>query len=388
MNHSKPDGLLPLPLVLVCAALVIVGAVAFAIGLATAPARAWAAFLVSGFYTLALSLAGGVFLVIRMLTGAGWSALFIRVPEAMAGVLPLLAVPFALIVLGMPHLYHWAHHGAAAHDAVLAAKAPWLNPAAFAVRLILFLVLWSVVGRKLVAQASGDDATASWSRRVRAAVLFALVFAPTFSLASVDWLMSVEPHWSSTLYPWYVFATSFAGGLAMLTLLVLAVHARSKLPGLTVYHRHDLGKLVFAFSFFWGYLWFCQYMLIWYANIPEEVTHYVARTSGGWMAPFVANALVNLVVPFLALVSARAKKATPVLAATCALVVAGHWLDVHMLVMPAVCASGPVFTLVDVLVAAGSVSFFLLAVDRRLGHGSVVAEGDPFLAESLAHHGA
>jgi hypothetical protein len=221
---------------------------------------------------------------------------------------------------------------------------------------------------------------------VRRAAVFTLVFAPTFSLASVDWLMSVEPHWMSTLYPWYVFATAFTGGLAVLAGLVLLAAWRGKLPGLSAHHLHDLGKLVFAFSFFWGYLWFCQYMLIWYANIPEEVTHYLARTRGPWFAPFAVNPLVNLVVPFLVLLPAQMKRSVPVLAAASALVAAGHWLDVHLLVMPALFADGPALTLLDLGVAGGFAGAFLLAIHHRLESGPVVAREDPFLAESLAGH--
>lgn len=387
MNTS--NRLLPAWVAAALVCVMLIGAVAFAICVLGWPARAWAAFLVSAFYAIGLCLAGAVFLAIRALTAAGWSGLIARVPEAMAGALPLFGACFLPLLLALPQLYHWAHEGAAAHDAVLAAKAPWLNPLGFGARTLAYLAIWCMLARRLAPGTSpGGDVADAWRARVRSAAVFALVFAPTFSLAAVDWLMSVEPHWTSTLYPWYVFSTVFAGGLAALTLIVLGAASRGMLPGLSVHHRHDLGKLVFAFSFFWGYLWFCQYLLIWYANIPEEVTHYLARTTPTWVWAFGANAVINLVVPFLALVSARAKKNTAWLATMCALVVAGHWLDLHLLVMPALFPQGPALAPIDVLVAAGFAAAFVLAVDRQLGAGPAVPQDDPFLAESIAHHGA
>lgn len=361
--------------------LVLAGLSTFVSALFSAPERAWGAFLVSGFYALGLCLAGAVFLAIRTLVTAGWCGLFLRVPEAMARLVPFFGVALCLTFAGFSTLYH---HG---HGVSSLAKAHWLSGTARGIRSLVVLALWTVLARRLTIPRPETDLVAAWSARVRAAAAFALVFAPTFTIFSIDWLMSLEPHWSSTLYPWYAFSTIFAGGLAALTLLALAAGARGMAKGLSSHHRHDLGKLVFAFSFFWGYLWFCQYLLIWYANIPEEVTHYLARTTPAWLTAFCANAAINLIVPFLALLPADAKRSAPWLAASSAVVVAGHWLDLHLLVMPALAAAGPAFTLVDAGVAAGFAGAFLLAVDTALGAGSITAESDPFLAESLAHHG-
>lgn len=208
--------------------------------------------------------------------------------------------------------------------------------------------------------------------------------AATFTVVVIDWLMSLEPHWLSTLYPWYVFAGSLAGGTAVLTLFVLALASRGTLP-VNPHHLHDLGKYVFAFSCFWGYLWYSQYMLIWYSNLPEETSHYVLRLSPVWKPWFLANLFINCAAPFLLLLPAAWKKSRRLLALACIVVAFGHWMDVLLLVVPAVCPEGPLLGIAEVGGGVGFAGLFVLVVDAALRRAPMVPLRDPYIIESLHH---
>ena len=212
-----------------------------------------------------------------------------------------------------------------------------------------------------------------------------MVFAITFALASVDWLMSLDPHWYSTIFAVYLFAGLLASGLAALTLIVLLLRALGPLRDIVKpAHLHDLGKLIFAFSTFWAYIWFSQYLLIWYSNLPEEVTHYMRRTSEGWAPLFFLNLGVNWVVPFAVLLSRAAKRNPWVLGGVCVLLLLGHWLDLYLLIMPEV-LDAPALGLLDVVILLSYAALFFHLTARALGQASLLPLHDPYLEESLRH---
>jgi hypothetical protein len=350
--------------------LVIVGAVAAGVALRADPARAWVSLLVDGFYFLSLALAGLVFLAIQYLASAGWWVAIRRVPEALMSLVPVAALPMLGVWFGRRFLYSWMRPGAVAADPVLAAKAAWLSEPFFLARMVLFLGLWSLFAVLLRRASITQDAGSGLEqhgRMVRLSAVFIIVFAVTFSLASFDWLMSLQPRWVSTMFAVHVFAGLFASGLAAIALIVVRLR-RGPLAGVVgASHLHDLGKLVFAFSTFWAYIWVCQYLLIWYGNMSEEIPYFHLRTRGDWLPLFVLAPVLHWLVPFLLLLPRAAKRSPRVLSAASGVVLAGSWLNLY-------------------LITAGYAGLFYLAGTRSLAGAPLLARNDPFLPESLRHH--
>ena len=306
----------------------------------------------------------------------------------MTGYFPIGAALILAMLFGASSIYEWAEPGAADRDPILQAKSAYLNLPAFAVRMIVILAVWAWFLRALRRGIGREPQTGNPAQRkinVRLCAAFVVIFALTYSVAAIDWLMSLEPHWFSTLFPWYVMSSAFAGALALLTLLAIALHHRGALEGLGRHHLHDLGKYVFAFSVFWGYLWFSQYMLIWYANLPEEAPYYILR-SEGWNGLFITNVVINLGVPFV-LLPAENKQRPWLLASVCAVLVAGHWLDFYLLAMPPQSTEGPRFGLIEFGVAFGVGAGFILAFDRTARRIPPPSQTDPKLQASLSHSG-
>lgn len=297
------------------------------------PSTGFHALLSASLFVLTLSLGGAVFLAIQGISGARWWEPVRPVASALAGTLyvPAAAVA-ATVFLGLRSLYPWARPEAVAASHLLHGKTAWLNPPLFLGRLLVVLIVWLVLTAFLRERSASE-------RPGPASALFLVVLAPTLSVASWDLGMSLEPEWFSTMYAVHVFAGTFLGGIAAVAVLASALDARGLLRRpLGGKERHDLGKLLFGFATFWAYIWFCQYLLIWYSNIPEETTHYVARLSRGWTALFWLNPVLSFAVPFAALLPVAAKKSRGVLVPVCLVVLAGRFLDVYLLVAP---SSGP-----------------------------------------------
>lgn len=363
------------------------GAAAFALGCYVEPGRAWGGLFVGNFFFVSLSLAAAVFIAVQNLASAGWSVVFRRVPEAMTAYLPVGAALTAVLFLGARFIYPWAAPGAVE---ILGPKAGFLNIPAVGARAALCWALWLVLIRGMVAVSRREDLDdAERAAKVKAAsAVFLVVFGVTFTLCSVDWIMSLEPNWYSTIYPWYVFIGAFEAGLAALAVLAIVLKEKGVLAQLNEHHLHDLGKFLFAFSAFWAYLWFSQYLLIWYSNIPEETTFYLRRLAGrGWSTLFYLNLVVNFALPFALLLQASQKKRPRVLLGAALLLLAGHWLDLYVLVMPSVAGAKALAGPIEVLIFTGLGSAFVLLFERSFFAADAVPEGDPYLDESIHFEG-
>jgi len=250
--------------------------------------------------------------------------------------------------------------------------------------------LWLLFTKTILKTSRLQDDTrdpAATTKNARLSVIFLLVFGVTFWLASFDWMMSLEPHWSSTIFGIYNFAGMFSSGLAVIILLVVWLRGAGPLRDfVTDEHLHDLGKLLFGFSTFWMYIWFSQYMLIWYANIPEETVHYVKRQQQFWMPLFILNMILNWVVPFVALLPKRTKRTGNLLAKVAAVVLLGRWLDLYLMVQPAPGGPNPQFGLWEAAAMAGTFALFLLVFVRAVRSAPPVPLGDLRLTESLQYH--
>lgn len=369
-------------------ALAMAGAAAF--GWLRADGMRWFlhSWLLNVTFYASLSL-GALFLVALLhLTRAGWGVAVRRLAEVMGANFAVLALLFVPVLVGIETLYEWADPLAVENDPLLGHKAPYLNVPFFVVRAIVFLGLWWFVGRYLLARSSEQDASGDVGltlRLERASAPALVVLAATVTLAAFDWIMSLDARWYSTIFGVYYFSGAMVGVLATLPLAAIGLQVAGRLRGvITVEHYHDLGKLLFAFVVFWGYIAFSQYLLIWYGNIPEETQWYRQRLSEGWQNLALVLLVGHLVLPFFGLLSRYAKRRTKVLAFWSAWLLAMHWLDLYWLIMPAagdaVSFSG---VMVDLLLAGGMGAWYLAAAARLAAPRCLVPRRDPRLVESL-----
>ena len=372
-----------------CRAAAAIGAVTFGLGLKAAPARAMSDLLLGNVYFLGVAAFALVFLAIQILTKAGWPTLFRRVPEAMTAYLPAGAGVMVLVLAGSRMLYHWAHSEAVVHDEILHLKSGYLNLPGWALRTAIALFAWWAFARAIKLNSLRQDTEGgleATERNYPLAAAYLVAFGATFTLASIDWVMSLEPHWYSTLYPWYLFSGAFVNAIAGVSVLTVLLHRRGYFPKLNEHHLHDLGKYLFGFGAFWAYLWFCQYLLIWYSNIPEETIYYAARSTRGWMFLHLINVSLNFLIPFGLLLRAGAKKRERALLAAGACFLVGRWVDLYIMVMPA-SFHGARPSWMDAPIFIGLAAVFVLLFDRAFTNAPPEPVNDPFLVESQHHHG-
>lgn len=382
------------------AGLAVVGAALFAAGMMSEPWRGFSAGLMAAYYSISVAIGSAVVLALMHVTNAGWGTVIRRVPEAMTTWLPFgFVLLFAVTFFGMHDLYEWSHPDIVAKDALLQHKSVLLNAKGFFIRMAVILGAWTLLTwlmrRHSYAQDHDGDvkhttANAKW------ATIFLIVFGLGITMGSLDWLMSLEPHWFSTMFGVYQFAGSHKTACAVILLTVLGLHKGGFLPQANANHFHDLGKMLFAFSVFWAYIWVSQYLLIWYSNIPEETGYYLLRWDHGWMALFAGNVVLNFLVPFFVLLPRPNKRNPKVLVPVAILMLLGHVLDVYLQVMPATAhfhahhtgtvAHGPVFGLAEIGAFALVGGLFVLVVMTMLGKAALIPGKDPYLQESLHHH--
>ncbi len=362
-------------------AVAAIAAVVFALAAYRSPVHGGAGVLIAGVFFSELSLGAMVFMAAQSVAAAGWPTLFRRVPEAMTGFLPVGAAATAVLVLFAGKLYPWAAPGASAW---LGDRAWYLSLGAFAAVSAVGWTAWIIFARKLVGMSRAQDASgdASVTRRAKlVSAAFLVVFALTFTFCSVDWLMSLEPKWTSTLYPWYVFAGLFEAALAAMTVLTILLHRRGFFPELNDHHRHNLGKYLFAFTCFWAYLWFSQYLLIWYSDIPDEVVHFLGRSEGAWRYVFWMNPIASFAIPFLFFLPVKRKAAESTLLGGALFILCARVLDLVILVEPTISAR-PSLGLAEIAALLAGAAIFLLAFDRAFASAAPEPAKDPYIEES------
>jgi len=366
------------------------GLFVMALGFFFAPQHAWPDLLWASYALLTLGLSGVFFVALQYVTGASWSVALRRVPEAMTTALPFGAAGLAVVFLAHPSLYPWFGNFSEPAEGFLGFKQAWLSQPFFLARAAIYVLVWLLFSRALVRTSRAQDSTGDFAltrRNRRLSVTFVVVFAVTFCLASFDWVMSLEPSWYSTVFGVYNFAGLFVSGLAAMAILVVWLQRNGALRHtVTGEHLQDLGTLIFAFATFWAYIWFCQYMLIWYANLPEETSYFIRRVHGYWGTLFVLNFLLNWVVPFLVLMPRANKRNPRVLVWVSVVVLAGRALDLYLMMIPPFAGSRPVFGVWEAGALLAVVGVFGLVVARALRQAPLVPIGDPYLQESLHYH--
>ena len=353
-------------------------------------ARFYPSYLVSFVFYLSLALGALFFVLVQHVTRSGWSVALRRLAE---GVAPNVFFPMAFLVVpvvaGLRTLYPWTDTAAVAADHLLHAKEPWLNVPFFLVRTVLYFGVWSALAiwfhRKSTQQDKTGDPRLTNTMETTSTVAL-ILFAFTVTFFAFDYLMSLTPHWYSTIFGVYFFAGCVLGFFSLMSVLAFFVQRAGALRRtITTEHYHDLGKLIFAFTVFWAYIGFSQYMLMWYANLPEETIWYAARQTGSWTALSLVLLFGHFIVPFLALMSRDVKRRKPLLVIGGAWMLVMQWADVYWLVMPEKSPGTIPFSVMDVAVFLGVGGLFFGAVVRRLGAHALVAVKDPRLSESLGY---
>jgi len=349
-------------------------------------------YLVSFAFFLSLTLGALFFVMLQHVTRAGWSVVVRRIAEAIATNVWLMAVLVVPVILGMEHLYHWAHPGAADYDPLIAGKVGFLNESFFITRVVIYFAIWSVLAWFFYSTSKAQDANGDPALTRRMEVLAApgiVLFALSINFAAFDLLMSLDPHWFSTIYGVYYFAASVLLFFAVMPKMLVWLQMQGLLKNaVTTEHYHDIGKFMFAFTVFWAYIAFSQYMLIWYGDIPEETEWFLKRQTGGWTAISLTLLFGHFVLPFLMLMSRHVKRRPLPLAIIGVFVAAMCWVDMYWLVIPEFSPGIARFGLLDVLVYLGMAGIYSAVLLWRLGRTSLVPEKDPRLEESLAFENA
>jgi hypothetical protein len=385
----KPGELIrpPRSVIALCAVLAGLGGVALAAGFLQSPERTWLNLLLVSYFLLSLGLGGLLFVALQYVTGAGWSVPLRRVPEAMAAILPVAALGLGIVFLAQPSLYPWTNPVVSEARVANPLRDPWFTWPFFLGRAAFYVACWMALGYALVhtSHRQDQDSDPGHSRtNVRLSSIFLVLFGVTFWLASQDWLMSLDAEWFSTIFAVYQFGGLFLGGLAGITLLAACLCWLGPFRNVFTGSRaHDLGKLLFGFSSFWAYLWFCQYMLIWYVNNPEEAVWYTRRLQGGWTPLFLLNLILNWAIPFVVLMPRAMKQRVGVLASVSVVVLAGRWLDLYLQILPRTGEAPLAGAAWEIGLAIGAAGLFGLVFFAAFGRAAVLPVGDPLLTESL-----
>ena len=380
-------------------ALMAIGLIALTYGFWTDAHRAWPSLLFNNYFFIGIAVFGVFFVALQYVSEAGWSIVLKRVPEAIMGALPIFSGIMLLIILAAVmhwnHIYHWLHEGimdpASEHyDEILAGKEAYLNGTFFIARTIFYLLSWNYFAKKLRHLSVLEDeqgGTAIHFRGVRTSAWFMVFFAVTSAMASWDWIMSIDPHWFSTIFGWYVFAEWCAIGFTTVLLFTLYLKRQGYLPDVNENQIHDLGKWVFAFSLVWTYIWFSQFMLIWYANIPEEVTYFTARLEvENYKFLFWFSMIINFIAPIILLMSRDAKRNNGRLILVGCIILLGHWLNSYLLVTPGSLGTHGHIGFIEIGMGLGFAGLFIYLVLNALTKQPLETKNHPFLDESKNLH--
>lgn len=363
--------------------------------------RFWAVMLQNSLFWLLLVNTSTFFIVITTLAWGGWQTSFRRVSEAVSSMVPIIGGLTLVIVLSIvlghrSDIYPWLDKEMVAHDEVLKGKSGFLNPTVYSVVSIICVALWAFVGKKLRDLSLESDKMGtmdfqtgqSWMKRnLYWASIFIVLFGLTVgSLMPWLWIMSIDAHWFSTMFSWYTFGSSFVAGMALLTLFVIYFKNQGQLEFVTQEHLQDLGKFMFAFSIFWTYLWFDQFMLIWYGNIPEETIYFKSRLQGTYEGLFYLNLILNFVCPILIFMKRATKRNYTIVTFMCILIIFGHWIDFYLMIMPGTVKNNPHISWFEIGIPLGFVGAIMWGVSRFASRVPMTAMNNPFLKESIVHH--
>lgn len=357
----------------------------------------FAAYLIGYIFFMGIAVTSLFFTTLQFLVNAGWATTLRRVPELIAGFIPIAAIgalPILIDVWGTHQMFHWTHAelfdpASPEYDPIMVGKQPFLNPAFFSARVVLYFVIWFLMYKFIVGNSFKQDATtdiAPTKKNWKRSAPFILLYALTFSFAGFDLLMSLDPHWFSTIFGIYFFAGNFVSTFAMITLFVLSLKKHGYLPHVNKAHYYDLGRGLFAFTVFWTYIAFSQYFLYWYGNLPEETLWYQHRLTHGWEFVSIALILVHFIIPFAMLLPQDNKKNPAIIKIAAIIVLVMQFVDLAWLIYPAMFPN--TFAL-GWQAIAGFLFFaglFLYIMAGQFKSKQLLPVNDPYLQESIELH--
>ena len=381
--------------------LILIGIISTSYAFITDAHAAWTSLLFNNYFFLGISIFAVFFVALQHVAEAGWSTVIKRVPEAIMTFLPYTCAVMIFIVvaaiLHWNHIYHWMEEGimtegAPNYDKIIAGKEAYLSPIFFLVRSLIYVSVWIYCAKRLrdislQGDLEGGLGKKSYNKGITVSAWFIVFFAISSSTASWDWIMSIDTHWFSTLFGWYIFSEWSAIGFTTILLFCLFLKKQGYLPDLSESIIHDLGKFVFAFSVVWTYMWFSQFMLIWYANIPEEVTYFMERIElPNYNFLFWFSAAINFVIPTIVLMSRDAKRNTNFLIFASITILIGHWINSYLLFAPGTLHDHGHLGFTELGMGLGFLGLFLFIVFRSLTTRSLDIKHHPFLEESKHLH--
>ncbi|MCB0272630.1 MAG: hypothetical protein KDD46_06430 [Bdellovibrionales bacterium] len=364
----------------------VIGLVTCIIGALIEKDQFYFSFLVSGLFWLSILLGGLFFTMIHHIVGARWSVVIRRISETMANAIPYLGIIFLVVLfMGIGSLFHWSHDNPLDH--LLIHKRPFLNVPFFIIRSILYVGVWSYLGMYLYKHSVNGDQkydVCDTSKQYRISAPGLILFSLTVTFAAFDWIMTLDHHWYSTIFGVYFFAGSTMSFFACTILLLVCLQRAGHLKNVvTIEHYHDLGKLMFAFTCFWTFVAFSQYMLIWYGNIPEETVWYSHRWEGSWKYVSLFLAIGHFPIPFVLLMSRLAKRNIKFLSMMAVWMLLMQFVDLHWLVMPNFHNHNFHFSWLDIATWITTGGFTLHFITRKLKTNALIPIKDPFLEKSI-----
>ena len=354
--------------------------------------KPWSALYVACIFFMLVSLGVLVFYAIQQVAQAGWSPVLFRVMQGITSYLPVGSVIFFVILilcgLHLNHIFIWLDPEVVASDKLIANKSGYLNFPFWIVRAAIFLTGWSLYQyysrKNCLAQDEAQD-DLMYKKNFKLSAMFLVFFIVSESIMSWDWIMSIDPHWFSTLFGWYVFASFFVSGITTIALVTLYLKSRGYLEYVNTSHIHDLAKFMFGLSVFWTYLWFSQFMLIWYANIPEEVTYFITRIQL-YNLPFFGAVVMNFLFPLLILINTDFKRITWVLVMAGVVILAGHYIDFFNMIMPGTVGDRWFIGIPEIASVLFFLGLFIYVVFTALTKVPLLAKRNPFIEESKHFH--
>jgi hypothetical protein len=360
--------------------------------------RPYTAVYIAMFFFFMLALGTLAFYAIQYAAQAGWSIVLYRVMEGItAYLLPgsLFILAFLILsVLNGHYYFSWMNPdlykvGGAHYDDILMQKSWWLNIPFWMIRTFVFLLGWNLyrffTRKNSIAQDDATDLT-HYKKNFKISIAFLVFFIITESMMSWDWIMSLTPHWQSTLFGWYVFATMFVSAITVIAMVTIYLRHKGFLPHVNDSHLHDLAKFMFGFSIFWTYLWFSQFMLIWYANMPEETAYFTPRLLGPYQLLFMGMLISNFVFPILVLMNSDYKRVPWFIILTGIVILIGHYVDVFVMITPATVGNNWHIGIPEISSVLFFLGVFIYVVFNALSKAPLHAKGDPFMKESEHYH--
>ena len=382
---------------LISYALIAIGLIATALGFINDAHRAWPSLLINNYYFLAISAFAIFFVALQYVSEAAWAIPFKRVAEGISSYFIVGGIFILLIIIAgamhWNHIWHWMVTGimdpeAENYDYIIAGKQAYLNAPFFFIRAAVYIFGWWYASKRLIALSRKEDTEgglSSHKRSITISAIFIGFFGYTSSMMAWDWIMSIDTHWFSTLFGWFVFSSMGVTGFTTIAILAIYLKKKGYLEYVNENHIHDLGKWIFSFSVLWTYMWFSQFMLIWYSNIPEEVTYYLARWDN-YNFLFWVTSLINFIFPLLILMSRDGKRNFNYIVTVGVIVLIGHWFNVFLLIAPGTLGEHWHIGYIEIGMFLGFLGLFLLVVHNALTKAPLFVKNHPYADESIHHH--